>query len=311
MGLLVYAKSIMSTFLSYIADELRANYDDTFWWRNRLLHRVVGPLQGLIYGTDGIDVMGEDWDTLIILDACRADTFEEVADLERFDEYRVVTSRASATPEFVAEHYVGKEFGDTVYVNSNPHISRDAPGSFHHRYDLWDEAFDEEYGTVLPATSKEWALRTAREYPNKRMIVHYNQPHGPYIGEDRIEWDYDLARGSGEALKKGLVSEDAFRRAYRANLVEALPTALDIAAEVPGRTVITSDHGELFGKRQFPIPLRAYAHPPGLRDPDLVRVPWAVIEGDERPEIVDDGVQMRQAKTDVVNERLEDLGYKV
>jgi hypothetical protein len=143
------------------------------------------------------------------------------------------------------------------------------------------------------------------------LIVHYNQPHGPYIGEDRIEWDYDLARGSGEALKKGLVTESEFQAAYKTNLEEALPTALELADRLTGRTVITADHGELFGKRQFPIPVRAYAHPPGLRDPDLVRVPWAVIENDVRKEIVDEGTRITQAESDDVEERLKDLGYKV
>lgn len=110
----------------------------------------------MIYGTGGIDVMDQDWDNLIILDACRADYFEQVADLSIFDEYRVVTSKASATPEFVEKTFTGREFGDTVYVNSNPHISRDAPDSFHKRYDLWTEAFDDENGTVMPETAKEW-----------------------------------------------------------------------------------------------------------------------------------------------------------
>lgn len=294
----------------YIASELRENYDDEFWWRNRMLHRFVGPLQGFIYGTDGIDVMSEEWDSLIILDACRVDYFEEVADLSMFDDYRVVTSKASATPEFVAKHFTGQEFGDTVYVNSNPHISRDAPGSFHERYDLWVNAFDEEASTVLPETARDWGLKAAQEYPNKRLIVHYNQPHGPYIGSSRIEWDYEIARGSGEALKKGLVTEDAFREAYRENLEMALPTAINLANQLPGRTVITADHGELFGKRQFPIPIRAYAHPPGLRDPDLVNVPWAVIDDGTERQIVDDGVSLSRAESDEVSERLTDLGYK-
>jgi hypothetical protein len=254
--------------------------------------------------------MAEDWDTLIILDACRADYFEDVADLSVFDKYRVVTSKASATPEFVARQFSGREFGDTVYVNSNPHISRDAPGSFHHRYDLWVDAFDDETSTVLPETARDWGLKAAAEYPNKRLIIHYNQPHGPYIGPNRIEWDYEVARGSGEALKKGLVTEEAFRAAYKSNLELALPTAIEVAEQVPGRTVITADHGELFGKRQFPIPIRAYAHPPGLRDSDLVTVPWAVIDNGTEKQIIDDGVSISRAESDEVNERLADLGYK-
>jgi len=296
--------------ITYAIDEISGNYDDTFWWRNRFLHRVVGPAQGIVYGRGGIDVMAEDWDNLIILDACRADTFERIAEVQVFDDYRRVTSKASATPEFVEKTFTGREFGDTVYINSNPHISRDAPGSFHHRYDLWSEDFDEEHGTVLPETSKKWAIKAESEHPNKRLIVHYNQPHGPYVGDERLEWNHSKARGSGEALQKGLVTESEFRAAYDANLKVALPTALELAEELTGRTVITADHGELFGKRQFPIPIRAYAHPPGLRDPDLTTVPWAVINGDARKAVVDDGTTVERADNDSVEQRLEDLGYK-
>ena len=297
--------------LGYVADELRANWRDEFWWRNRLLHRVVGPVQGLVYGTDGIDVLAEDWDILLVLDACRVDYFEEVADPDTFDDYRVVTSRASATAEWVNEHFAGREFGDVVYVNSNPHISKNAPGAFHHVYDLWSgETFDEEAHTVFPETVNEWARRADEEYPDKRLIVHYNQPHGPYVGDVPMTWDTDLARGSGEALKKGLVTESEFRAAYRANLEYVLPLARELAGELTGRSVITADHGELFGKRQFPLGVKAYAHPMGLRDPDLVRVPWAVVEDDECRQIEDDGVSEVEYDSAELDERLRDLGYR-
>ena len=41
-----------------------------------------------------------------------------------------------------------------------------------------------------------------------------------------------------------------------------------------GKTVVTSDHGNLFGRRLWPIPLQKYGHPPGLRFPELIEVPW-------------------------------------
>jgi hypothetical protein len=300
----------MFNSIIHVLNELSENYDDAFWWRNRLLHRIVGPIQGIVYGRDGINVMAEDWDNLIILDACRADVFERIADINIFDEYKRVTSKASATPEFVNKTFTGQEFGDTVYINSNPHISRDAPGSFHHRYDLWSEAFNKEHGTVMPETSKNWGIKAESEHPDKRLIIHYNQPHGPYVGDERLKWDHSRARGSGEALKKGLITQAEFRAAYDSNLEAALPTAIELAEKLTGRTVITADHGELFGKRQFPVPICAYAHPPGLRDPDLTTVPWAVINGDERKAVSDDGTSVERVDSDSVERRLEDLGYK-
>lgn len=301
----------MSSKIQYLLSELQRNYNDEFWWRNRILHRIVGPMQRLVYGSDGIDILAEDWDNLLILDACRADFFEEIADLSAFDSYKTATSRASATPEFVQRTFSGRKFGDIVYVNSNPHVSRDAPASFHKVYDLWSDAFSEKLHTVTPSTANEWALNAEQEFGDKRLIVHYNQPHGPYIGDEPLEWDMDEARGSGEALKKGLVTREEFIKAYRENLRVILPKAIRLANELTGKTVITADHGELFGKRMFPIPIRAYAHPMGLRDPALVNVPWAVINDAERKDIVDDGINQASHDSEAINERLRDLGYKV
>lgn len=297
--------------LKHIADEVRQNYDDGFWWRNRFLHRIVGPIQHrMIYRDEGIDVVAEDWDVLIVLDACRADYFTEVADTAEFDEFRVVTSRASATAEWVNEHFAGREFGDIVYINSNPHISQNAPGSFHHVYDLWSgETFDEKTGTVFAETVNEYAKRADREFPDKRLIVHYNQPHGPYVGDIPLDWDLTVAGGSGRALNQCLVTEDEFRAAYRSNLEYVLPYATDLASDLTGRTVITADHGELFGKPQSPFGVRAYAHPPGLRDPDLVRVPWAVVDDEERRNVVSEGVETVRYDQAQINDRLQDLGY--
>jgi len=297
--------------LSYIVDEVRQNYNDGFWWRNRFLHRIVGPIQRMIYGDGGVDVVAADWDVLIVLDACRADYFEEVADTTAFDEFRVVTSRASATAEWVDEHFAGREFGDIVYINSNPHISKNAPGAFHHVYDLWSgETFDEEAHTVFPETVNEYARRADKRFPDKRLIIHYNQPHGPYVGEVPLDWDLQKAAGSGRALKQGLVTEDEFRAAYRSNLEYVLPYATELASNLTGRAVITADHGELFGKSQPPFGIKAYAHPLGPRDPDLVQVPWAVVEDDERRTVVEEEVEKIDYDREHVNERLRDLGYK-
>jgi hypothetical protein len=67
---------------------------------------------------DGIDVFEQDWDNLIVLDACRFDVFAAVADslpgtLERR------TSQAATTPEFVRANFGGRDLHDTVYVTQN------------------------------------------------------------------------------------------------------------------------------------------------------------------------------------------------
>lgn len=295
--------------LQYIYNELAENYDNGYWWRNRIAHRICGPLQEQIYGRDGIDVPSRDWDNLLLLDSCRSDYFEEVANLERFDEYRVVESKGSATPEWLRQNFVGEEFGDIVYVNANPHVSREAPDCFHKIIDVWQEDYNEERGTVMAEDLGRHARRAIQEYPNKRIIVHYNQPHGPYVGDVPLKFDKNKAKGAGEALEKGIVTEDGFRSAYLSNLEYVLPHVYDLLEDISGKSIVTADHGELFGKRLKPIPIRAYAHPLGLRDPDLVNVPWAIKQG-KRREITDDGVNVKEPVDESIRtERLRDMGY--
>jgi hypothetical protein len=52
-----------------------------------------------------------------------------------------------------------------------------------------------------------------------------------------------------------------------------------------------------------------YAHPGGYKCPELVTVPWAVIDG-ERRKITDDGVHSEGSlESDIIEQRLAALGY--
>lgn len=49
---------------------------------------------------DGFDPMAEDWDLLIVLDACRFDSFRDAFNRYFEGELREVRSRGSCTPEW-------------------------------------------------------------------------------------------------------------------------------------------------------------------------------------------------------------------
>jgi hypothetical protein len=77
---------------------------------------------------------------------------------------------------------------DTVYVSSNPHICGRrcvwgfcAGEKFHHVIDVWDKNWNDELGTVLPMDVSIEALKAFYRYPGKRLIIHYLQPHAPYL----------------------------------------------------------------------------------------------------------------------------------
>lgn len=103
--------------------------------------------------------MAEDWDNLIILDACRYDTFVEV--YGKNCNYRI--SRGSSTPEFPQENFAGRNFRDTIYVTCNPWIDVMSGNSFYKIISLWKQNRDEESGTVLPEVVFDIALKIAEE----------------------------------------------------------------------------------------------------------------------------------------------------
>lgn len=320
----------------YVYRELRENYDDPFWWRNRALHRIVGPFHLNVYPRrDGsIDVTTADWDTLIVLDACRADLFEERVTTEGYDDYDVVKSRGSATQEWTVQNWAGGEFGDTVYVTANPFVSREAGDSFHELYEPWLTHFDEEVATVHPEDATEVAIEAHERHPNKRLVVHYMQPHHPFLNTPDVQFhgwqipdfeDWERHKDETglseeqenahphtpwEALYMGMIGKEDLWKAYADNLDVVMESVERLLEGVDGRSVITSDHGNMLGERTWPIPMRVYGHPTGVRNAELVDVPWAVVESGSRRSIEAGTVaSTSDSEDDVARDRLRDLGY--
>jgi hypothetical protein len=265
--------------------------------------------------------MSEDWDNLIILDACRFDTFEEIAsDLP--GELRKVESKASSTHLFLRANFEGRDLDDTVYVTANPQLYRNKNDlqtvetmdvSFHDRIDVWEDNWHDEHRTVMPEVVTKAALGASEQYPNKRLIIHFVQPHAPYVGEIGKEFpDYRDFWGTFRDGEFDLSLEKA-KQAYRENLELALPHVSGLLSEFEGRTVVTADHGEILGERDFPIPIRRYGHPSYTKMPEVIEVPWLVHEDGVRPDIVaevpEDAEEGEAVDSEVVKERLRDLGY--
>ncbi|MFW6173772.1 MAG: hypothetical protein ACOC5T_08510 [Elusimicrobiota bacterium] len=139
------------------------------------------------------DVMEEDWDYLIILDACRYDYFEKVytqyveGDLEKRN------SDAGATQEWLYNTFPNDyDYFDISYFSANPWINSKgfslkdmdasydwcASHTFNHIVDLWEHYWDEDIGTVKPNKVVEGFHKAPKM---KRSIIHFVQPHLPFI----------------------------------------------------------------------------------------------------------------------------------
>ncbi|SDM61612.1 hypothetical protein SAMN04487949_2271 [Halogranum gelatinilyticum] len=284
------------------------------WWElNRLYYRRLGTRP---HNTDGIDLFAADWDNLLILDACRYDTFAEHSTLPGTLTSR--TSRGSATSEWIRANFHGQTLHDTVYVSASPMLYRNRDTvdvEFHAVVDIWKEAgWDETYRTVLPETVTEAARQAAARYPDKRLLVHYLQPHYPFLGPTgREHFAGDRLNFQWMDLTTGTLTTDPelVRTAYRENLDVVLPHVEELLSDLRGKTVVTSDHGQMLGERGFPIPVPGYGHPPGVYNESLTRVPWHEYTNGKRKRIVADEPTFERDTVDdsVVTERLEQLGY--
>jgi hypothetical protein len=267
----------------------------------------------LRYGS-GTAVMEEDWDTLILLDACRYNMFADAVELDGELDSRI--SLGSTSEEFLDRNFSDGQFHDTVYVNANvylPHLGLDQDGTFHAVIDLLDD-WDPELEIAHPETVTDAARRAHDEFPNKRVIVHYMQPHIPFIGEYGWELQDRIGRRSvWKDLRDGKqrVGMDEIWKAYRENLDFVLEYVEELLAEISGKAVISADHGNMVGERHGPIPTKKmYGHPWGVYAPQLVKVPWFEIEsGDRRTVTTDPPVAVRKQSEELIQERLRSLGY--
>ncbi|MBX0324320.1 hypothetical protein EGH21_14920 [Halomicroarcula sp. F13] len=304
----------------------RSSLSEQVRWGLREPHLVVRRLNEFYfdlqrqYGDqqDRVDFFDEDWDNLLLLDACRYDTFADVVDLPGTLEHR--HSRSSSTIEFLNQYFDGRDLTDTVYVTANPQHYRKSDREFvsvdfHDVVEIWQEdGWDETFRTVRPETVADATERAAEQYPNKRLLVHFLQPHYPYIGPTGQEhFDNDSLDFFNRVMNGEVdIDDEILWEAYRENLDVVVPHVERLLDSLRGKTVVSADHGEMFGERAFPLPMREYGHPSGIHTEELTKIPWHVYDEGPRKDIVEGNATATETDdvaSEVVEERLRDLGY--
>ena len=263
----------------------------------------------------GVDIFEQDWDNLIILDACRYDVFAERADLPGHLERRY--SKASATSEFIRANFSDKQLHDTVYVAGNSwilQIQEEINAEVNVIYDVTDNSDRNKLQRLTHC-----ARDAAERHPNKRLLVHYIPPHHPFVGptaDEHLPSYQEQLSDLFNQIQRGdiEISNSVLRRAYEENLDRVLPKVKELLSIFDGKTVVTADHGELLGERTWPIPIQSYSHPAGMYVDELVSIPWLVHETGERKTITEDEPRDEPDRSysssdRSIDDRLRDLGY--
>lgn len=246
-------------------------------------------------------ILTDEWETLVILDACR---YDSLRDRNPFDaECRKRISQAPNTePWFIKNFALADEelLEDVIYISGNPKASSQNidPDRLFRLEEVFNRQWDAEHGTVPPDTVTETALNIHSQFPDKRLVVHYIQPHGPFYGADRP----DLFQRRYQPLREGSVTVDEVRRAYHQCLDYVLSDVERLVAHLSGDVVVTADHGEAFGESGV------YGHPPWAYMRQLLEVPWIRTTGAGEP-YQESETDRSTSPTPSVEEQLRDLGY--
>ena len=160
----------------------------------------------------------------------------------------------------------------------------------------------------MPEEATETALKEIKQNPNKRMIIHYMQPHIPFLDESPtivksktreqtvkskgidgkisvfinklkmifpslpfwyLERTFGNNAGVGEIyFKRGF---KGMKESYKSNLLRVLKNIEEVVKETDKKIVITSDHGEFLGE------MGMFGH--GFWKNDVItNVPWFIVE---------------------------------
>jgi hypothetical protein len=175
--------------------------------------------------------------------------------------------------------------------------------------ELWQihkHDYKEYFSPPPPDFVTDHVIQAGREFDFDRTVVHYFQPHIPYI-----RGPYEEKRPPTEkeahpwdAIRSGRATKAEIWELYLDNLRLVLDSVERLVENYDAETVVISaDHGDLMGE------LGAYGHPEGVPHPNLKKVPWVETSATDN-ETSTPSVDIRRQQSHMdIDQHLRDLGY--
>lgn len=313
----------------------QAAAEASVWGYSRVRERVHG---------SGQLIWEDDWDICCVVDACRWDLWEDIAD-KRWPAAESAWSVGSASPEWYGNTFDPENIPDCErigVITANPFASKDSgrmphllgdATPLHKQYDLehveyvheaaWGCEVESGYLDVVhPAEVTNRAWEVWQEEDLDRLVLHYMQPHIPF--RSRPEWfgerenlaNFAEADRDGETpyqqestevwkrLAAGDLEPDAVWAGYRDNLRWVREDIDRLRTAVGEETELLLTSDHGNAMGEWGLS----SHPPRIHVSPLRRVPWVTVSGDGGEWVetsVESGAQQQELET-----KLHALGYK-
>jgi hypothetical protein len=131
-----------------------------------------------------VDLLEQNWDVLIIIDATRYDVFEDTYKniLHKEGVLKKAKTFAGCTFDWMNSNLNNKDCSNIIYIDPIIMFENYVPqNNFFKVEKVWETKWDYEYGTILPESITDSALELMKKHKDKRFIVHYHQPHPPIL----------------------------------------------------------------------------------------------------------------------------------
>lgn len=292
--------------------------------------------------TVGTNIFDEDWDVAIILDTCRVDAIQSVADEYSFiEDIDSIWSVGGSSPEWIARTFDKNHLDlieESIYISANAYTQKiledrsqyESDNRFNYKilkhiptvcktdFQSIEYIFKKEpmgtsgeYGHTRGGTPPRYvtdrAIGLGRSDDFDRLVLHYFQPHSPWVS-NAIAQDRELKKheeGFGYITETG--DNESGWNAYLNDLCWVLDEVELLLENLEQeKVVITADHGDAFNE------YGVMSHKIGAVHPKIRKVPWVLTSGTdtetyeptvEKP--TDSGVE-----SGAIDDQLEALGYK-
>lgn len=283
----------------------------------------------------GHDFYDEDWDLLILLDACRWDLMEEVEDEYEFIETSDnICVHSSHSREFLHKTFMNFDGGlierfriwgrimndpDDISIFKNYYDEREdrLSNTSYISWNVFTSMFDgSKFDEFIPVGRAKWgddeqilppreitdrAIENMRRKDSDRTVVHYMQPHTPFRNGDTTEVEGSV----WDRIQRGEKDYDEAWEEYIDNLRWVLDDVELLLENVDAeKVVISADHGNAIGE------FGCYGHRPYVPLPAVKKVPHIETSATDEKTYGPDIDELENANQNEVEERLKNLGYK-